>query len=402
MESSTISRRNVLGLGVVAALGIAGAQAGLSPSANAATAGTVRPSGAGYVRYEDLYKAGDTVTAAMARLTTPAIITFPPGRFECSDFKTGYNAGISIPKIAKGIWGSGKGTVGGSTGTIFTMKAGTSTKKALVPSQSSGGTTPTTVMMHSGSTTGASFGQFQVAGTEQGHIFHGFAIYNPGGQVTMTDVLVTGWAGNNGAPPGETFGLTIHGGENHKLLRVEADGRRVSGGSSFGAVGITYQDTVGGSMVDCASHHCVANPVVLFQSFNVTTENIKIGRADDRVRGVTAGSGINHERTSGCVHNNPTILTRESNRGVHMTHSNDKFTMTRSGKTYSTANGTLKVVNPTFNDIWGNNKFYIETWSPYWTGNTMTVSNPPKVYLAGGTATLNYKWAFSGKQYNIG
>lgn len=402
MELSSLSRRNVLGLGIVAAIGVAGAQASAPTSANAATPGTTRPSGGGYVRYEDLYQKGDTVTEAMARLTTPAIITFPAGRFECTNFATGYNAGISIPKIAKGIWGSGRGTLGGSTGTVFTIKSGTSSKQGLVPTQSSGGTTPTTVMMHSGSLSGASFGQFQVAGTEQGHIFHGLAVYNPGGQVTMDDILVTGWAGDNGAPPGETFGLTVHGGENHILTNVEADGRRAVGGESFGAVGITYQDTVGSSMIDCASHHCVASPVVLFQSFNVTTHNIKIGRADDRVRGVTAGGGLNHERTSGCLHNNPTIMTREPRRGVHMTHSNDKFLLTRGGKTYSTANGTLKVVNPTYNDIWGDNKFYVETWSPYWTGNTMTVSNPPKVLKDDGKTTLNYKWAFAGKHHSIG
>jgi hypothetical protein len=156
MESSNFSRRSVLGLGLVAAVGVTVAQP-LRP-ASAATAGTTRPTGTGYVRYEDLYKSGDTVTAAMARLTTPAIITFPAGKFECSDFATGYNAGISIPKIAKGIWGSGRGTVGGSTGTIFTMKPKSSTKKSLVPAQSKGGTTPTTLMMHSGSTSGASFG----------------------------------------------------------------------------------------------------------------------------------------------------------------------------------------------------------------------------------------------------
>ncbi|MCY0905738.1 hypothetical protein [Arthrobacter sp. H14-L1] len=401
MESSTFSRRSALGMGVVAALGIAGVSGGRPAAAAPADSGTVRPTGTGYVRYEDLYKPGDTVSAAMARLTQPAIITFPEGRFECSDFGTGYNAGISIPKIAKGIWGSGRGTVGGSTGTIFTIRENTSSKRSLVPAQSSGGTTPTTVMMHSGSTSGATFGQFQVAGTEQGHIFHGFAVYNPGGVVAVTDVLVTGWAGNNGAPPGETFGLTLHGGSNNTLTRVEADGRRAEGGPSFGAVGLTYQDTVGGSMVDCVAHHCVANPVVLFQSFNVITENIKVGRADDNVRGVTAGSGINHERTSGCEHRNPTILTRETRRGVHMTHSNDKFTLTRGGVAHSSANGTLKVVNPTYNDIWGNNKFYIETWSPYWTGNTMTTANPPLVVKSDDKTKVPYKWAFSGKQYNI-
>jgi hypothetical protein len=168
----------------------------------------------------------------MARLTTPAIITFPEGVFTCNDFATGYYAGISIPKNCKGIWGSGQGTLGDLThGTIFTMGAHTSTVGGVIPAQGSGGTTQPTVIMSSGPTYQQSYGQFQVAGTDQGHNFHGFTVYNAQPGTTFTDILTTGWQGNNGAPPGETFGLTVHGGYNHQLTRIEADGRRAVGGT---------------------------------------------------------------------------------------------------------------------------------------------------------------------------
>lgn len=399
MQSTTFSRRSALGMGALAVLGVTGLQKGPAASAAPATSGTVRPTGPGYVRYEDLYKSGDTVTGAMSRLTKPAIITFPEGRFECSDFGNGYTSGISIPKIAKGIWGSGRGSLGNNSGTIFTMKANSSSKKALIPAQGSSGTTPTTLMMQSGSASSVSYGQFQIAGTEQGHVFHGLAIYSPTGSASVTDVLVSGWSGDNGAPPGETFGLTIHGGSNNTLTRVEADGRREAGGTSFGAVGLTFQNTVGGSMTDCTSHHGVASPVVLFQSFNVKTYNLKVGSLDDK-SSVTRGSSFNHERTSGCEHYNPSIITRETNRGVHITHSNDTYKLTVDGVSYSTVNGTIKVVDPVFNDIWGDGAFYIETWVPYWNGNTMTLDNKPKVQHADGS-TRPYKWAFAGKHYKI-
>lgn len=396
---SQFSRRSLLGIGAAAVLGLATGSAAPQASTEDA-AHTGRPSGPGYVRYEDLYEVGDTVSEAMARLSSPAIITFPEGQFECSGFTAGWNTGISVPKIAKGIWGSGAGTLGGDIGTVFTMKPHSSKKGSIIPSQSSGGTTPTTLMMQSNSLAGGSFRLFQIAGTEQGHIFHGFSVFNPGGPVSVTDVLVTGWAGDSGAPPGETFGLTIHGGHESVLTRVEADGRRSVGGESYGPVGLTFQDMVGGSMVDCAAHHCLGYPVALFQSFNIETHNLKVGRADDKFPGVTAGGGINHERTSGCAHHDPIILTRDSHRGVHVTHSNDTYTITRDAQTHSTVNGSLEITNPTYNDIWGNNEFYVETWVPYGTGNTMTADNPPRVTNQDG-AMLPYTWAFAGKHYKI-
>lgn len=362
--------------------------------------GTIRPNGPGYVRYEDLYQPGDTVTAAMARLTTPAIITFPEGVFSCTDFATGYYTGISIPKNCKGIWGSGAGTLGDlSHGTIFTMGAHTSTVASVIPAQGSGGTTQPTLLQSSGPTYAQSYGQFQVAGTDQGHNFHGFTVYNPPAGCTFTDILITGWQGNNGAPPGETFGLTIHGSWGHTATRIETDGRRAPGGTIYGAVGITFQNTANGVATDCYCHHSYNTTAffVLYQAFNCTTNNLRAGDGS-LVSG--KGSWINQERTCGCVHNNPTILTGSTNSGVHLTHSNDTYTATINGVAYSSANGTVKVANPTFNNIWGNNLFYAQTWTPYGNGDTMTAGNPPLVTKADGVTHLPYKWT-DGTQYTI-
>jgi hypothetical protein len=364
--------------------------------------GTVRPSGPGYVRYEDLYQPGDTVTAAMARLSTPAIITFPEGVFSCDDFATGYYTGISIPKNCKGIWGSGKGVLGDlSQGTIFTMGAHTSTKAGIIPAQDNSTPCPVTLMMSSGGTYAQSYGQFQVAGTDQGHIYHLFTVYNPGGPCDFTDILVTGWLGNNGAPPGETFGLTVHGSYNHTLTRIEADGRRLPTETvGYGAVGITLQNTAGGTSTDCYIHHIQQSGFVAFQSFNHKTYNLRIG---DGTVGTTnqKGQSINHERTAGWEHHNPTILTGNTQHGLHITHSNDTYTLTVNGVNYTTVNGNLKVFNPVFNDIWGDGYFYIQTFVPYWTGNTMTQDNPPLVTKADGVTHLPYKWVYATTHYTI-
>jgi hypothetical protein len=67
---------------------------------------------------------------------------------------------------------------------------------------------------------------------------------------------------------------------------------------------------------------------------------------------------------------------------------------------YTTVNGGVKVVNPTFNNIWGNGYFYAQTWTPYSNGDTMKVSNPPLVTKADGVTHLPYKWSY-GSQYLI-
>ena len=363
--------------------------------------GTTRPTGAGYVRYEDLYVPGDTVTEAMARLTVPAIITFPEGQFFDADFAAPGDGCINIPKICRGIWGSGKGTLGGSTGTVFGIVPNSSTKAGLVPTQAQGGTNAFQVLRIVGSDGPLSFGQFQVAGTDQGHNYHGFKIYNPGGDVDITDVLVTGWQGDNGAPPGETFGLEVHMTKrpfNHTLTRVEADGRRVIGGTRYGTVGITSSTCVGGTWYDCKVQYCRASYAVFYRAFGVKTYNLSVGGVSDPGYDVTTAM-INHEVTDDCEHYNPYIWSTQTNRGVHISHSNNNFSDTYSGTPVSAVNGSLKVVNPTWNNIWGNGRMYIESWTSGIDGsNTDSMVTPPLVTTSNGTTHIPYTWAHGTHQ----
>ena len=395
---SPITRRSVL-LGAAALGGAA-----LAPAPAAQAEPKVRPTGSEYIRYEDLYRTGDTVSAALARLTEPKIVTFPEGKFVCSDFNSGYQAGIDVPAICRGIVGSGRGTLGGSTGTVFTMKRMSSTKghgardkegRLYVPKQDDVTPCQLHVLKQLNQRAPSVWRYFQVAGTEQGHIFSGFQLWGTAGANLFEDLLITGWEGNAGAPPGETFGLGVSGPGRHLLAGVEADGRRAVNGEVVGAMGITAQNSVGVTMDSCYAHHCRAASFVAFQSVNGLMRNCV---ADARVPASEAvGNGsMNFERTAGWRLVNCRIIARQ--RKTHITHSNDSWQLKQNGKVYSVANGSLTIVNPTFNDLWGNDMLTVQSWTPYWNGDSMKTA--PVVRKADNKTHLPFHWVH-GKSYLV-
>ena len=274
---SPVSRRSLL-LGGAALAATAGSVSASTASAEA----VARPTGADYIRYEDLHRTGDTVSQALARLRAPKIVTFPEGKFECRDFNSGYQAGISVPALCRGIVGSGRGTLGGSSGTVFTIKARSSTKgygakdssgHAYVPKQDNKTPCQLVVLKQLGQKAPSVWRHFQVAGTEQGHIFNGFQVYGTAGANTFEDLLITGWDGDAGAPPGETYGIAVSGPGAHRLTGIEVDGRRTPGGPAYGAMGMTAQNTVGVTFTGCYSHYTRAAGFVAFQSVNGLVNN---------------------------------------------------------------------------------------------------------------------------------
>lgn len=361
-----------------------------------------RPSGTDYVRYEDLYRSGDTVTAALARLTQAKIVTFPEGRFSVRDFDSGSQSGISVPAVCRGIVGSGSGTLGGSSGTVFTMDAGSSTKgngrrdaqgRLYVPVQGSSTPTQLTVLRQANQKSPAVWRNFQVAGTEQGHIFNNFQVFETAGANTVDNVLTSGWSGDAGAPPGETYGLAMSGRGAHVVSRVQADGRRSEGGEIFGAMGLTFQNTSGASFQSCYSHHLRTANFVLFQSVDGKMVGCTSDAASTTSKAIGNG-GVNLERTAGFVFTNLVVLGRTQK--VHITHSNDNWVFNRYGVYKSVSNGSLKLVNPTYNDLWGNKLLMIQSWDQYWNGDTM--SSPPLVTKSDGSTHLTYNWHHKGSQ----
>lgn len=384
-----ISRRSLL----VAGTALVGAAT--IPSAVPAFA-LARPIGPEYIGYEKLYRSGDSVGAALQRLSEPKIVTFPEGRFECSDFNSGYLAGINVPAICRGIVGSGRGTLGGSTGTVFTMKPHSSTKgggsrdtsgNLYVPVQDNHTPCQLGVVKQLNQRAPSVWRHFQIAGTEQGHLFSAFQVYGTAGRNRFENILISGWDGDSGAPPGETCGLSVNGPGAHHLAGVEVDGRRAVGGEVFGAMGITVQNSVGVTMDSCKASHTRAAGFVAFQSVNGTMTNC-VSDARVPTDKIVGNGSINFERTAGWRLINFRITGRD--RKVHITHSNDNWVLRSNGTTYPVANGDLTIVSPTYNDLWGNDYLMIQSWTPYWNGDTM--STPPLVVKSDGRTKIPYAW----------
>lgn len=352
--------------------------------------------------YRDLYKAGDTPTAAMARLTTGAMIILPnDGLLTDAGFGQGYLSTHNIPKQATGVWGDGDGSNAGFT---VAPNSITPAQLATVPKQGSSQPCQLRVVKQDGGD-GVLFGNFRVAGTPQGVsaglpfgcVFHNFTVSQPnkaGG--VIQDVHTSGWRGNSGAPPGEVFGVELHGAVGWTFARIEGDGRRADG-MVVGGVPMTMQNCYGGQWFDCYGHHSNggAGAAVLYESANVRTFDCVWGSKDGTdgpgVDG-KAGGFLNHEQTTGCEHYNPTfnLNHRDHNDGVHVTHSNDSLSRTIGGNTFKCDNGSLRIVNPTFTDTWGDGKLYVQSWHPYGNGDTQTT--PPTVVDRSGQPLAAYKW----------
>jgi hypothetical protein len=279
---------------------------------------------------------------------------------------------------------------------VFTIKDRSSTKgygakdssgKAYVPKQDNKTPCQLVILKQLQQKAPSVWRHFQVAGTEQGHIFNAFQVWGTAGANHFEDLLMTGWSGNAGAPPGECYGLGVNGPGKHQLLRIEVDGRRKPGDGAFGAMGMTAQNTVGVTFDGCYAHYTRAASFVAFQSVNGVVRNSHFDARVSADRAVGNG-GMNFERTAGWQVISTRVTGRD--RKVHITHSNDDWALKRAGKSYPVADGSLTVIDPKFNDLWGNDYLMIQTWTPYWNGDTMRTA--PKVLKSNGTSKLPYAW----------
>lgn len=358
-----------------------------------------RPTGSGFVRYEDLYRVGDDVTKALGRLTTSSVVTFPEGIFECIGFNHNLaDIGILVPKICAGIWGSvpaSKMSYNGTNGTIFQVKPKSSISAQYVPGK--GTAVPMRIMMRIGGYGSASYGNFHVRGTDQGHIYQGFYEYNSKGAVTVQDCLFSGSETSGVSPPGETFVFGIHNAPDHTITRCEFDGRRYSDGLPHSGLA-TVQNCDKGTWVDCYGHHAKASSMVIYQSTHIDFWDCR-----SEWNGIGAnplnGSGWNHERASAIRHFRPTSMVdqRSGNVGVHMTFSNDTWT---SGAYGTQKNGTLFIQDPQWNKLltYPDDSMFVQTWHPYSNGDTQTTA--PVVVDANGEPLAKFKWVHTVDQQN--
>lgn len=307
------------------------------PTASIVVPPTGPPTGPGYVSIETLDPTGGIDSAtnlwvygsgvtlqSMINAAGSNVLTFPPGIFEFNDFATGGIAGLFIPTVMKGLWGSGMNS---TTGTVIRMKAGTSTKASSVPVQSTAATNPLyLIRMRDGSD--QVLKNFQLQGTNQQtdpntgqpHCYNGVmaGTWPDGHPATIENVLINGIRGDAGSQPGETFGLNIFSCLDVVIKNVEVDGRMVDG-TRVGSSPIGFNSVRGTpgfvQMENVYAHHAKIGQITFWQTTDVTTLNC---------RSVYNTRAWNHERTERMTHINPTALVDRtlSPNGMHFAFSN--------------------------------------------------------------------------------
>jgi hypothetical protein len=332
-----------------------------------------RPVGPGYVSWEQLYRTGDSVQAVINKVTNRDVLTLPEGRFEGVDFVQGYMACLNVPSACGGLVGVDPGAFGQDRGTIFTVKPMSNSRTSLVPIQTPGGTaTNEFMLLKSADAPGPlEFRNFAWEGTNQGDDYHGnyggFKIHNQRYGVVVDRVRGAGWKGDAGAPPGEMMGFYINGYGQIVASNIALDGRREVDGPMFGAVGMTVQNNNGASLSNITTRSCRAAGFVAFQSTNGKIMNLTIDSATALSSSELLGNGgLNLERTTGWEITNLDILGRQ--KKVHITHSNDNYVLNTPAGSYPVANGSLVLIDPKWNDLWGNGRLYAQSWDPYGVG----------------------------------
>lgn len=289
-------------------------------------AGDVRPTGADYVRYEDLYVSGDTLQQTINRATGNRILTFPEGEFVFDQaFTNGYHDCIRIPTTCRGIAGSGDGTV-------FRFPAGlASAAKRTIGTDGIDGTNPL-YLFFIDNVSNAYFGHFKLVGDpDPGLYYNGIGINNGPDSIFENLKLVGASPGFSNFPPGETFGIGINHCDRTTVRDCDVDGRDETG-TRVCASPIGWNNSTDSFMVNGYYHHAKTGMVTWYKITNVTTYNVR-SEYNGSGGGNQSGDAFNHERVAGIVqHNNPTLIcdynSAGGNRGLHMSMGSDESTAT--------------------------------------------------------------------------
>jgi hypothetical protein len=345
--------------------------------------GVERKSGAGYVRYEDLYSSNDSdLQVTLNKVQNLDKMTFPEGEFIIppsfsKGFKDGIRVGNGGATNCNGISGSGKNTV-------FKMLTSTATQPNYAEfeannfflMQANGENWP------GGRRPGMEFSQFTLEGTQLGadHDHNGLR-FDSCLNLLVEDVWVTGIKGSNKIPPGETGSISLFRNTGGTIRRVDLDGRRngtrvsaallmPNNGSNltvedsyfhhtrYGGGGIAWYVYDGGVVRNCRSHY--------------------IGTGS----GIFAGYSFNHEQANNIVYYNPDMISDRNTTGGtgHMSINSDSA---RGG-----VDNTLTVYNPKWDATGvGGGRFYAEIWN---LGANQVQRKPPTVYGPDGVTLLQY------------
>lgn len=212
-----------------------------------------RPTGANYVRYEDLYVSGDSLQMTLNRVTGNRVITFPKGRFVLpADFPSGYLEGV---RIGHADWAPGcRGIVGSGRETVFVMESAPTRTRltsgdnsyALINVQPKGTDPRISVEMRN----------FTIEGTALGANgdldYNGLRLQNVVNSV-VENVYVKGITGSMPIPPGESGAFVTLNCTGITYRRCEVDGRR--NGTPVSATGWLMNKSQDITLEDCWGHH---------------------------------------------------------------------------------------------------------------------------------------------------
>jgi hypothetical protein len=373
MESTTFSRRSVLGIGAAAALGLAAGQLGNATKSEAAA--IPRPTGTGYVRYEDLYRAGDDLQMVINKVTGNRVLTFPEGVFTIpSNFRYGYKDGVRLGNRSGGA--GCRGLVGSGRGTIFRMVSSNQPKWTsgaspymLIHAIASSADPMITVQLRN----------FQIQGTNLNHEYNGLRLSRANGVVD--NVYINGITGYGKVPPGETGSIALYQCTSVRITNTEVDGRRA--GVRVSSSPVMVNNSKGITFLDSYFHHSLTGGggIAWYKSTDSTVTRVRseyIGSGTGKLGGYC----FNHEYSTRITYNSPSMVCDRKTTGgtLHMS-------LNANGALGGT-DCVLTVNNPKWDATnVGAGMFVVETWSI----PNQAQKTAPRVYGPTG-APLPYKW----------
>jgi len=242
----------------------------------------------------------NAAAAAVAALGGGTLVA-PEGVFECDGFaQYEGTCGFHLP--------AGVGLVGAGPGTQLRVRprSMTAAQRATIPAASPSRPTNQLNVVTAAGGAGTVFADFAVHGSDQdGALYNGLRLSRIAAP-TVRDVLVRGIPGDLNSPPGETFGVNVYRSDGARLTRVEVDGRD-DAGRRVGAAGIGTNSVTDVELRDCSAHHLAhSHGLAMWQTERLTSWGFA---ASDNggPSGGHAAAGLNHERSSRCVHHAPRL-----------------------------------------------------------------------------------------------
>lgn len=261
-----------------------------------------RPTGANYVRIEDLGVGNNLRAAARHPSANGKILTLPVGSFTLNDFTQG-DGGVFMHGLMMhtGVYPNAniRGIVGSGEGTVIQMEANSSHFTMESAKQNTSPPQYLTTLIWFYQIDNVEFGNLTLQGTEQPHLYHGLRINGANARVHHVKFKGAGY-GTFNMPPGETYSLAIAG-VNPLIEDCEFDGRRAASGQPVSSTVVGVLGCTNAVIRRCYAHDMLSGfGVVQWQGAGLTTEDFWVARPGSGTGGYN-GAHTNHEMGTGPI-----------------------------------------------------------------------------------------------------